>query len=389
MKDQALTRVALVTAHYPPDNGGGIGTYTELLAEGLAESGHRVVVFAKSTTGADCSEVRNGVRIERFRQRDLPRLEPRFPGWWWSRFIGRRILAEHRRDAFDVVEFPNWEAPGYWWGARRDGVPSFTRIHTPFFESLEMAQQTPSAADRFVCELERKAVCRSLGLTASTRFHADSVAVRYDIDPARITILPLGIQCGPEPEFIEKKGPLEILYVSRMEARKGTQTLLEAVPEVLAEFPETRFTLVGGDRPHAPGGHTFQHWFRANFPDHETSVTFRGHLPAEELAGCYRGCDIFCVPSNYESFGLIFVEAMAHGKPVVACSGGGIPEVVAHGHTGFLSEPRDPAALAANLRLLCRDAALRRSMGQEARRDVLARFSRERMVRDTLAAYRA
>ena len=94
------------------------------------------------------------------------------------------------------------------------------------------------------------------------------------------------------------------------------------------------------------------------------------------------------MPSNYESFGLIFVEAMAHGKPVVACSGGGIPEVVAHGRTGFLSEPRDPAALAANLRLLCRDAGLRRTMGQEARRDVLQRFSRERMVRDTLAAYR-
>lgn len=388
MKDHASARIALVAAHYPPDNGGGIGTYTELLAEGLAAAGHGVVVFAKSTTGTDWNEVRNGVRIERFRQRDLPRLEPRFPGWWWSRFIGRRILAEHRREAFDVVEFPNWEAPGYWWGARRGGVPGVTRIHTPFFETLEMAGRDPTPADRFVCELERKAVCRSVVLTASTRFHADSVAVRYDIDPERITILPLGIQCGSEPELIDKSGPLEILYVSRMEARKGTQTLLEAVPEVLAEFPETRFTLVGGDRPHALGGLTFERWFRANFPGHETSVAFPGHLPAGELAACYRRCDIFCVPSNYESFGLIFVEAMAHGKPVVACSGGGIPEVVAHGRTGFLSEPRDSAALAANLRLLCRDAGLRRTMGQEARRDVVARFSRERMVRDTLAAYR-
>lgn len=380
-------RVALVAAHYPPDNGGGIGTYSELLAEGLAAAGHKTVVFAKSTNRADWTEKRNGVEIRRFRQRDLPRLEPRFPGWWWGRFIGRKIFTEHKAAPFDVVEFPNWEAPGHWWGKRRGGVGSVTRIHTPYFETLEMSGKEPTAGDKFVCELEQKAVARSSVLTASTRFHADTVAARYGLELSRITILPLGINCGPEPESREKSGPLEILYVSRMEARKGTQTLLEAVPLVLAEFPDCRFTLVGGDRPHAPGGRNFEPWFRESFPAHHAAVSFRGHVPFEELSEHYKGCDIFCVPSNYESFGLIFVEAMAHGKPIVACSGGGVPEVVAHGHTGFLSPPRDAHALAQNLVQLCKDRTLRMTMGAEARRDVVARFSRERMVRDTIAAY--
>lgn len=380
-------RVALVAAHYPPDNGGGIGTYSELLAEGLAAAGHGIVVFAKSSTGQDWTEHRNGVEIRRFRQRDLPRLEPRFPGWRWGRFVGRKILAEHRASHFHAVEFPNWEAPGHWWGTGRGGIGAVTRIHTPYFETLELSGKTATAGDRFVCELEQKSVTRSRVLTASTRFHADTVAARYGIELSRITILPLGINCGPAPEVRDTNGPLDILYVSRMEARKGTQTLLEAVPLVLAEFPDCKFTLVGGDRPHAPGGRSFEPWFRETFPEHHSSVSFRGHVASDELHDYYKACDIFCVPSNYESFGLIFVEAMAHGKPIVACAGGGVPEVVAHGHTGFLSPPRDAHALAQNLIQLCKDRTLRLQMGAEARRDVVARFSRERMVRNTIAAY--
>jgi glycogen synthase len=380
-------RVALVATHYPPDNGGGIGTYSELLAEGLAASGHGIIVFAKSGSGEDSIEHRNGVEIRRYRQRNLPRLEGRFPGWWWGRFIGRKVLAEHKRMPFDAVEFPNWEAPGHWWGKRRAGLGSVTRIHTPYFETLEMSRKAPTAGDQFVCDLEQRAVSKSRILTASTRFHADSVAAKYGINPSRIRILPLGINCGPEPELHEKSGPLEILYVSRMEARKGTQTLLEAVPQVVARYPGCKFTLIGGDRPHAPGGKPFEAWFRESFPDNHAHVEFRGHVSSAELEASYRSCDIFCVPSNYESFGLIFVEAMAHGKPVVACSGGGIPEVVAHSHTGFLSEPRDSSALAENIVLLCKDRALRMQMGKAARLDVVARFSRERMVRDTIAVY--
>jgi len=102
------------------------------------------------------------------------------------------------------------------------------------------------------------------------------------------------------------------------------------------------------------------------------SVALLGDVSREQLADEYVNADLFCLPSVQEGFGIVFLEAMAAGLPVVACRAAAIPEVVLDGVTGALVPPRDPDALADALVGLARDSARARRLGDEGRRRVLA-----------------
>ncbi|MBI4507924.1 MAG: glycosyltransferase family 4 protein, partial [Chloroflexi bacterium] len=104
-------------------------------------------------------------------------------------------------------------------------------------------------------------------------------------------------------------------------------------------------------------------------------VVFAGTKVGEELATYYRACDVFVMPSIKEGFGIVFLEAMAFGKPVVGGNHGGTPEAVQDGVTGFLVQYGDESALADRLSLLLRDAELRARMGEAGRRHVAAQYT--------------
>ena len=147
------------------------------------------------------------------------------------------------------------------------------------------------------------------------------------------------------------------------------------------------FTFIGKDRPHAPGGLTFENYFSTAHNQFKDKVKFLGFVSNEELSNYYRACDIFVVPSVYESFGLIYVEAMMHGKPVIGCKAGGIPEVVNNGKTGILIEPYNVNQLVDGLLRLLNDPQMRQDMGQNARRLCEEKFSFDRMASNTEHLY--
>jgi glycosyltransferase involved in cell wall biosynthesis len=118
-------------------------------------------------------------------------------------------------------------------------------------------------------------------------------------------------------------------------------------------------------------------------------VEMTGMLPREALVEQYARADIFVAPSRYESFGLIFLEAMMHGAACVGTRAGGIPEVVEDGTTGLLVPPEDPAALAEALARLVGDAPLRRRMGEAGLAAYRQKFTAERMAEMAEAPYRA
>lgn len=380
--------IALIATFYPPDDGGGIGTYTATLAAGLRDRGHRVTVLCRSRVGDRIDAPRDGLRILRYRPRYLPKIESLFPNWRWSQFIAARLDALHRTDPFDVVEFPNWEGVGYHFGRRRHRPAVVTRLHTPFLETLALRPELArSFGARFTCWLERRAVLAADAIACSTRHHAAFMADTYHLDIDAIRILPLGIAVpAPRPPPPEPP-PLRILYVSRLEVRKGTLTLLQAIPSVLRACPEARFQLVGSDRPHAPGGRTFARYLHEEAPGCAPQVAFLGHQSADALQQLYAACHCFAVPSNYESFGLVYVEAMAHGKPVIGCRAGGIPEVIDDGVTGLLIAPGDHRALAEAIIALANDAPRRAAMGTAARSQVETRFSQHRLAADSADFY--
>lgn len=163
-----------------------------------------------------------------------------------------------------------------------------------------------------------------------------------------------------------------VLFVGRMVPHKGMQTLLEAARSVRG----ARFVLVGGGErlPYLRN--------LARVLEIHDRVTFTGPVAGDALAGYYAACDVFVLPSvsRLEAFGVVALEAMATGKPVVVSDIPGVREVITDGVEGLLADPVDPEDLADKINRLLADAALRRDMGRAGRETVESRFTLQTIV---------
>lgn len=382
-------KVCLVSTGYPPEDGGGIGTYIYNLSQGLTELGHSVFVITK-TDDNDREDLIDGVHVFRLKNRYISKLERFVPGFAWSWFLSNKIKAIDKQYGLDIIEFPNWEGVGFCYLLKKKRKAVVTRVHTPYFETLSIDKNNSHMiwGDRFICWMEKIAVKRSDVISSSTEYHKQVMSQAYGINPQRIHVLPLGINmCAyTKPAEVSSK-ILKVLYVSRLEKRKGTLTLLEAIPKVIKSYQNIEFTLIGKDRPHAPGDMYHKDFFQNKYPDYVSKVNFMGFVSNEELSRYYAGCDIFVVPSVYESFGLIYVEAMMYGKPVIGCKAGGIPEVVLNNETGLLIDPLDTEMLALNIIKMCNDSDLRKKMGENGRKRAENFFNKNKMAQASSDLY--
>jgi len=184
--------------------------------------------------------------------------------------------------------------------------------------------------------------------------------------PGQYRIIPNGIdharfatRLAPIERFEDER--LDVLFVGRLEKRKGLEYLLRAWPAVHRAVPRARLIVVGGGRRI----NGYRKWVRERG---WSEVHFIGHVSPEDLVRYYQTSDVFCAPSTgQESFGIVLLESMAAGRAIVATRIPGYAEVVEDGAEGFLVEPRSSEALAAALVRLLGDAVLRRSMGERGR----------------------
>jgi len=183
--------------------------------------------------------------------------------------------------------------------------------------------------------------------------------------PAEYEIIPNGVDTHffrPDVTPMEQytDGKLNIVFLSRLEFRKGVNYLLKAFLEVKQQMPNTRLLVCGsGTRLRK----RYESWVRRNRLD---DVIFTGMVSHEDLPHYYRTADVFCVPATgKESFGLILIEAMATGRPVVATNIEGYASVVTHGQEGLLVPPMTVKPLADALLTLLNDKQRREQMGQK------------------------
>ncbi|HEX9896845.1 MAG TPA: glycosyltransferase family 4 protein [Dehalococcoidales bacterium] len=183
--------------------------------------------------------------------------------------------------------------------------------------------------------------------------------------PAEYEIIPNGVDTHffrPEVKPLEQymDGKLNIVFLSRLEFRKGANYLLKAFLEVKRQMPNTRLLICGpGTRLRA----RYERWVARNRLE---DVIFTGMVSHEEQPRYYRTADIFCLPATgKESFGLILIEAMATGRPVVATNIEGYASVVTHGEEGLLVPPMTVKPLADALLTLLNDKQRREEMGRK------------------------
>ncbi len=203
--------------------------------------------------------------------------------------------------------------------------------------------------------------------------------------PGHYEVIPNGIDYDRfakprEPLAICREGGPNILFVGRLEKRKGLKYLLRAMAGVWDHFPEARLIVVGS-------GPLLDDYQKLVESRRVENVIFTGFVSSEDLPKYYQSCDVFCAPSTgQESFGIVLLEAMASGKPLVASDIPGYHFVVNHGVEGFLVPPKDEQALALSLVRLLADADLRAKMG-EAGRQRAAQFSWDKVAERVLDFY--
>ncbi|HEU4760423.1 MAG TPA: glycosyltransferase family 4 protein [Dehalococcoidia bacterium] len=183
--------------------------------------------------------------------------------------------------------------------------------------------------------------------------------------PARYRIIPSGVDCAlfaqakPIRQYMD--GKKNILFLGRLEKRKGLPFLLEAYAGLKKEMPDIRLIVVGGDGGLRPACERYVE--RNGLAD----VVFAGYVPDEDKPRYFKTADIYCAPNTgAESLGIVLLEAMAAGTPMVASSIEGFADVLTDGDEGLLVTPRDSEELRLALKRLLRDAGLREEMGKQA-----------------------
>jgi phosphatidylinositol alpha-1,6-mannosyltransferase len=228
--------------------------------------------------------------------------------------------------------------------------------------------------------LRRLALRQADLVFAPSRDTLQRVVVQQGVAPAKLRRVAWGLD--PEfpgvglgaPNHLPAGFPSgrSVLTVARLaadERYKGVETLLEVLPALLATIPDLHLVIVGDgdDRPRLE-----QQAKKLNLAGR---AIFLGSLDRQSLIACYRGCDVFAMPSRGEGFGLVFLEAMAMGKPVIGGAHGGSFDLIEDGVTGFLVAQEDAERLAAVLTRLLLDEQLRQGMGEKARERVLRDYS--------------
>ncbi len=253
--------------------------------------------------------------------------------------------------------------------------------------------------------LEREALLRSPYLHGLTHEVLSKTIGDFGLTPAATAVIGRGLRDrtgsarsrrnGATPEAAGRNnGRPQLLFVGRIERRKGVDTLLDAVGMLLDQGLEFELQLVGPDTD--PSFRVRLEREAAQRPRLAHAIGFAGAVSDAQLAQLYADADIVCVPSRYESHGVVVVEAMMFGKPVVICGTGGIGEVVDPGQTALVSPPESPSELAGSIRRLLADDDVRAELGAAARATFERRFESRLVARemqsflvDVVSAHRA
>ena len=373
----------LLATDYPPQTG-GIQRYHSNLALALQTLGREVHVIATEYPGWQEHDAAAAVPVTRV------------PGEGGKLAITRRLRDEAVRRAGSLQEplrgivSTKWspEGPGAMQAARRLGVPWGVFGHDREF-ILHAANVVKWALQSYL--LTHADLCFAISDYAAANFR------RGFAPAARIRMVGCGIEIErfqPDPETAARlrqrhglQGRPVLLTVARLVPRKGHLTVMQALRQVRARFPDVAYVIVGeGEfRPQLEQG-IAAHGLHGN-------VIMAGAAADAELCGYYTMADVMVMPSYdiigkpTEGFGLTFLEANCCGTPVIGSRSGGIPDAIAEGRSGLLVPPRNPGALAAAVERLLADPATAQEMGRTGQERARTQFRWEQVARRVDAAF--
>ena len=396
-------RVAVLSAHtcpLAPLGGwetGGMNVYVRELGRALAARGVAVDIFTRrqSTEVADVVEYAPGARVVHIdagphRHVDKYDVLDYLPDF----ACGIQRFRALTGATYDIIHSHYWLSgrPGLLF-ADRWRVPLFSTFHTLAQLKNRVAETAAEREQAVRFEIERRTMAGSDRVVALTAVDRQQMVRHYGA-LAPIDVIPGGVDLArfsPRPRLEARAalgldpGSRIVLFVGRIQRLKGLEVLLRAFARL--GTLDARLVVVGGQRGTAHESREIGrvHHLAAKLGV-EGRTRFVGAVPHEQLPLYYSAADVTVMPSSYESFGLVAVESLACGTPVVATRVGGLSSLVRDGETGLLVPWRDAQLFADRLRLVLTDEPLRQRLAGQARASVL-RFSWERIADAHLAVY--
>lgn len=376
----------IVCEEFPPAPHGGTGSSYQDLAYAMTAAGHKVSVVGISTTEdlrSPRTEVHGGVEVHR-----MPR-SPAFLGsvlgaeeerWRLMRKI-KEIHRMHRVDLVEASDYNGWLSRGV--GLRN--VSSVVRIRgSNLFFDWELGRDSSPVEKRH----EYRSLCRADHLASVSEYAGRRTLEIAGLSQRECQVIPNAIDTDWfSPGSSGEREHALIVFVNSISERKGVCALLKAFEIVLRKFPASRLVLVGACG--TGGSNPFLEQSLGQIaPDVRECVSFTGRVARSEVRDWLRRAAVCCYPSLMETFGIAALEAMSVGRPTVFTRLGPGPEIVEHGRTGLLCDPRQPSEIAACLERFLQNREFAEEVGRTAREEVLNRFSLAAWTKKNVDFYR-
>lgn len=392
-------KICFLSQEYPPDICGGIGNWTYQLATELAKMGHEITVISKSKNHHRV-DFEQGVWVHRIETKyDPDRTKPFLPDLAqpikdYAYSVYDEVMRINVIRGLDFVSSPIWDLEGAALVSASE-IPTLVSLHTTYQIALDSKPEWKNNVDYFnnhvrkIIDGEKWLLEECKLIVANSKAIVEDIESRYklELQKSKIKYIPHGI------EAIEKHVPssslysgntINVLFVGRFEKRKGVDIIFNILPQLMSKYENLIFNFAGDNQINFDVDGPILHRFNAKFSKEKwySRLHFHGVVPIKTLNQLYSECDIFVAPSRYESFGLIFLEAMRFGKVSVGTNVGGIPEVISNGYNGLLVNSESEKELFDALVRLVDNPDQRKIMGENALINFNKYFTSEIMVKN-------
>ena len=381
--------VGKVSWEFPPRVVGGIARHCEGLAKALVQQNHQVHLFTLDFPGSPNYEEMNGIKVYRAAT-ELG--HPNFLTWvlLFNHFLEKKMAEVSQSVEFDVMHVHDWLAAFAGISFKRYlQKPMVLTVHST---EIGRAQGLHSADSFSIDGIEWWATYEADKVIACSQSMKNEICGHFNLPWDKVDVIPNAIDATKYNSSVDRGsvrkrygvgwGEKMILCVGRLVPQKGIEYFIRAIPSIASRYPEVKFIIVG------------EGWSRdfleaeARSTRQRGKIRFTGFVSDKEVIDLMKSADVLIVPSVYEPFGIVALEGMATGVPVVASQVGGLSEVIEHDRTGLFVYPKSPESIAWGIHRILSDPDHARWLTENAKDKLQKAYSWEAVAMKTVEVYR-